>query len=82
MYCNKNIDILKRVVSILEKQNELDNERGADEQWALHMAEYEDYQSMHAARMAQLAREEQNAHWDYIDFDNDLPHRIFRSVSI
>ena len=32
MYCNKNIDLLKKFVSLLEKQNELDNERQADEQ--------------------------------------------------
>jgi hypothetical protein len=64
MYCNKNIDLLKKFVSLLEKQNELDNERQADEQWAIHMAQYEDYQSMHAVRMNQLAREEQNRYWD------------------
>ena len=82
MYCNKNIDILKKVVSILEKQNELDNERQLDEEWTTHMSEYDDYQNMHARRMVQYAIEEQAAHWDTIDFDNDLPHRIFRSVSI
>ena len=86
MYCNKNIDILKRFVSLLEKQNELNNEQQADEEWAIHMAQYDDYQSMHAARMNQLAREEQNAHWDTIDFDSHLadavPQRISRSSSI
>ena len=69
MYCNKNIDILKRVVSILEKQNELDIIRETGENWAYY-----------------LAIQEQHNHWDYIDFDNDLPdaipHRIFRRVSI
>ncbi len=86
MYCNKNIDLLKRFVSLLEKQNELDNERQADEQWSIHMAQYDDYQSMHAERMRELIIEEQNRHWDTIDFDSHLPdavpQRILRSSSI
>ena len=80
MMSSSYIDILKRIVSIFEKQNELDNERQLDEEWAIHMTEYDDYHARR--RMIQYAIEEQAAHWDTIDFDNDLPHRIFRSVSI
>ena len=65
MYCNKNIDLLKRFVSLFEKQNELDIIRETAENWAYY-----------------LAMQEQNAHWDTIDFDNDLPRRISRAISI
>jgi len=86
MYCNKNIHILKTFVSLFEKQNELNNEREADEEWAQHMAEYEDYQAMHAERMRQHHREQQEAHWDTFDFDSQLPdglpQRLIRGHSI
>ena len=63
-----------------------DNEREADEQWSIHMAQYDDYQAMHAERMQEYARQEQEAHWDNIDFDSHLPYglpqRILRSSSI
>ena len=65
MYCNKNIDLLKRFVSLFEKQNELDIIRETGENWAYY-----------------LAMQEQNNHWDTIDFDNDLPQRLLRSSSI
>ncbi len=86
IYCNKNIDLLKRFVSLLEKQNELNNEQQADQEWAIHMAEYDDYQAMHAERMREHQIQEREAHWDTIDFDSHLPYalpqRLLRSSSI